>query len=151
MFLFNQSKGNVVELGARGGVSTSALLAGVELKGGHVTSIDIDERCSKNFAGHQQWSFFCASSLDNELPPRVLASVMNPVIDVLFIDTDHTYNQLLAELKLWGPWVRKGGVILMHDVVTFPELNNAAVEYASAREVQYLWKPGSNGLGIINL
>lgn len=39
--LFSLAKGNVLELGTRSGVSTAALLAGVERNGGFVYSVDI--------------------------------------------------------------------------------------------------------------
>lgn len=39
----------------------------------------------------------------------------NKPIDLLFIDSSHTYAGTLAELNLWVKWVRKGGIICMHD------------------------------------
>lgn len=36
-------------------------------------------------------------------------------IDVLFIDGDHSYEFVKAELEKYGPFVKKGGVILFHD------------------------------------
>lgn len=36
-------------------------------------------------------------------------------IDILFIDADHTYDGLTADLKNWVPKVRTGGLIAGHD------------------------------------
>lgn len=36
-------------------------------------------------------------------------------IDFVFIDADHKYKSVLADLKAWAPKVRKGGYITGHD------------------------------------
>mgnify|MGYP000157936475 FL=1 len=61
--LYASAHGVVVELGTRTGVSTCALLAGVERRGGHVWSIDIDD-CSQLYADHPQWTFKRGDSRD---------------------------------------------------------------------------------------
>lgn len=37
-------------------------------------------------------------------------------IDLLFVDTDHTAEQVKAEMALYGPLVRPGGIILLDDI-----------------------------------
>lgn len=37
-------------------------------------------------------------------------------VDILFIDTDHTYDRTLAEYKAWKPYMKKGGVICFDDL-----------------------------------
>jgi hypothetical protein len=140
------SHGNVLELGVRGGNSTAALLAGVEDAGGTVWSVDVDPRCGDVFAGHPQWHFVHADSRDVAalreagLPER---------IDVLFIDTLHEYEQTRSELALWGPAVRPGGRILLHDVEVAPGVWQAAREYCEAHRLPYRIAHGSNGLGVV--
>jgi hypothetical protein len=53
--LYEAAKGNCMEIGVRSGVSTSALLAGIEAHGGHLYSFDINH-CDV-FHGHPQWTF----------------------------------------------------------------------------------------------
>jgi predicted O-methyltransferase YrrM len=36
-------------------------------------------------------------------------------IELLFIDSDHRYNYVKMDLKMWGKHVVSGGIILMHD------------------------------------
>lgn len=37
------------------------------------------------------------------------------MIDLLFIDADHSYEGVSADWKNWSPFVRKGGIIAFHD------------------------------------
>lgn len=38
-------------------------------------------------------------------------------IDFLFIDGDHSYEGVRGDFNLWGPKVKKGGMIVFHDIV----------------------------------
>ena len=58
-----------------------------------------------------------SSSLDVELPEH----------DLLFIDSEHTYTQLNAELTLHGHLAQK--YIVLHDTTLFPDLNRAVNEF----------------------
>ncbi len=42
-------------------------------------------------------------------------------LDLLFIDGDHSYEGASRDLELYGPMVREGGVIALHDIVPGPE------------------------------
>jgi predicted O-methyltransferase YrrM len=145
--LFDCAHGAVLELGVRAGISTTALLAGVEAHGGHVWSVDRDD-CAPVWAGHAQWSFIQADSLDEA---RIIVPA---VLDVLWIDTEHTEERTIAELRAWGGHVRPGGVILLHDTddsSTYPGVRNAISVYCSTRNLTPLYMPGSYGLGVIRL
>ena len=47
-------------------------------------------------------------------------------IDVLFIDGDHTYEGVKKDFELYSPLVRKGGLIVFHDIT--PNLKNSEIE-----------------------
>jgi predicted O-methyltransferase YrrM len=141
--LYEAARGNVLELGVRAGVSTSALLAGVEAHGGHVWSVDRDD-CGNVFAGHPNWTFIQADSLH--------AAGVPVYIDCLFIDTEHTETRTIAELLMWGDRVRTGGVILLHDTddsSTYPGVRNAMELYCAERGLTPEYHEGSYGLGVI--
>ena len=97
---------SVIELGVRDGQSTRAFLVeDVSLK-----SIDIymDNNVKMLFEVAKQnklrsLEYMIANDLEIELPE----------VDMIFIDTDHTYNQLSAELKLHGNKARK--YLAFHD------------------------------------
>jgi predicted O-methyltransferase YrrM len=100
----------IAELGTRTGESTSALLAGAAASGGHVWSVDIGPSTGE-WSHTGMWSFLSADDMSTEASAFIPAE-----LDVLFIDTSHRYEHTLAELRLYGPRVRPGGTILMHDV-----------------------------------
>jgi len=101
---------DVVELGVRSGESTSAFLAALEtLASGHLDSVDIDQpQVPQEWFANPQWTFHQGNDLD-------LQAVLPPQFDVLFIDTSHTFEQTLAELRAFVPRVAPGGIVLLHD------------------------------------
>lgn len=143
-FLFEQAHGNVMEIGVRGGASTSALLAGVEQHGGHLWSVDISP--CKIF-DHPQWTFIQADSIARK--EEILAQVPEE-LDVLFVDGDHTYEGCLSDLQTYGP---RAKLILIHDCLcpdTYPGVRKASEEYAASIGVSLVIRDGSYGLGIID-
>jgi cephalosporin hydroxylase len=113
----------IIEMGVRGMVSTWALLAGHPLQ---MASIDIihpsehqgDVVETKKIAneGGVLWDFVKVSSLDFKFRRT----------ELLFIDTIHTYEQLIQELNLHAPHTTK--YIIMHDT-NFPEMQKAINEF----------------------
>ncbi len=105
----------IVELGVRNGESTQAFLAASKLTGSKLLSIDIDD-CSK-VVSDPDWLFykgddisfakkFISYAKNNNLPHE---------IDVLFIDTSHTYDHTLEEMKYWFPFLGKKAKVIFHD------------------------------------
>ena len=151
--LFSLARGNVLELGTREGVSTTALLAGVERAGGHLWSMDIDD-CSAVAAGHPQWTFVQGESTDEQLIKRVCQQA-NPIgpagfeFQLLLIDTFHTYEQSSAELELWHRSIAPGGTICMHDPETFPGVRRAAREFADSHGWPITFVLPCHGMAVI--
>ena len=107
----------VLELGVRTGNSTTAFLAAAEEAGGHVWSVDVDPPHAPGelWTGSGRWTFLQGDDLKIALPEESPGVPLRP--DVLFIDTDHTYEHTLAELRRYVPLVGEGGVVLMHDTL----------------------------------
>ncbi len=143
--LYSLARGNVVELGTRSGVSTTALLAGVEAHGGRVVSIDIDD-CSKLFEGHERWEFVQSDSRNPELPDRA-----GGPISLLLIDTEHVYEVTAAELALWAPHMKPGGTILLHDPETFPGVRRAVEDFCRARGWPVTFVLPCHGMAVIEV
>ena len=146
--------GVTIELGVRSGNSTSAFLAAAEMNGGHVWSVDIVPP-KVPWWGHNQWSVLVGDDLD-------LADDLPDDVDVLFIDTSHHYVQTQAELELYVPKVKPGGVVLLHDVELeqpdgcpatdppFP-VRVAVDEYCAEHGLSPEYVGGCYGLGVIRI
>lgn len=106
----------VVELGTCTGGSTSHLAAGTP---GSVISIDIDTRpdARERLKVFDNLELITGDTRDPQVASLVAARGQ---IDLLFVDTDHTAEQVKAEMALFGPLVRKGGLILLDDIRMHP-------------------------------
>lgn len=146
--LYSLARGNVVELGTRSGVSTSALLAGVEAKGGHVWSVDLED-CGALFDS-ELWTF---ARGDSRYPTQLWDWSNEPsgFIDLLFIDTEHQYEVTQAELAAWHAYMAPGSHILLHDTETFPGVRRAVEEFCEARGWGVVFVLPCNGMAIVEV
>ena len=58
-----------------------------------------------------------ASSHDISTLEQVKKILNTQELDFLFIDGDHTYEGVKKDFQLYSPMVRKGGIIVFHDIV----------------------------------
>jgi cephalosporin hydroxylase len=72
----------------------------------------------------QRHSLIQANSHDPAIAAQV-AELM-PVVDLLLIDGDHTYQGVRADYELYATLVRRGGMIALHDIV--PHTNHPDCE-----------------------
>jgi predicted O-methyltransferase YrrM len=147
----------VLEIGVGTGQSTTAFLAAAELTGGHVWSVDINASCLFLLeyvqSGHAgPWTFILGDAADQAIADRTPAEV-----DVLFIDSSHTYAQTRQEIEKYVPRVRPGGMALFHDT-TWQFLDGPKGEVADALNETLprfglSWRElgGENGLGLVEI
>ncbi len=140
--LFEAARGNCLEIGVRSGVSTSALLAGIEEHGGHLWSVDINN-CPA-FYGHPQWSFRRADTVNDFNVRELLAQEY----EVLLVDGDHTYEGALSDLKHFGPLAKR---IFVHDTNApdFPGVKKAVEEFVKQANRKVTYHTGSYGMAEI--
>lgn len=112
----------VLELGVNTGVSTIALLAGVERTNGQCHSCELARpRPRPEVWSHPRWHLRIGDDLGLvDRHREVLGTV-----DLLFVDTSHTYRQTVAELKAYVDLVRPGGAIALHDCCEYPDQQRA--------------------------
>lgn len=130
----------VVELGVRTGISTVAFLSALEQTEGRLWSCDIrppDVPSEVSRAPH--WTFCLGDDVD-------MAGAAPRPVDILFIDTSHTYEHTLAELRAYVPLVRPGGLVLAHDTGSYPDVARALDEYFGPDG--WTNREGSFGLGV---
>lgn len=147
----------VLELGTRWATSTAAFLAAAELVDGHVWSVDINHPTYPEW-WHQTglWTLTVGDDMD-----PVIAFDQPAQVDVLFIDTSHAYDHTLAEVRLYVPKVKPGGVVLLHDTeLEAPELvgvqppfpvAKALDAYCAEAGLSWVNHTGSYGLGVIDI
>lgn len=114
----------VIEVGVGHGNSSSAFLMGVRESGGRLWSVDIEPTSITEELQQicPEWEYHVGDSL--ALEPEAPFDV-----DVLFIDSDHSYESTKAELIAYRKHVRPGGVILLHDTGEHqPGVKQAIVE-----------------------
>lgn len=143
----------VIELGVRAANSTVAWLAGLEATGGYLWSVDV--AAAMTAIDHDRWTFVQG----DDMHPAVMAD-LPPKADILFIDTSHQYQHTLAELRLYGPLVRAGGRIVLHDTeLAHPDGDPDPEPYPVRRAIEdwcaetgHEWeeRTGCWGLGVIS-
>jgi predicted O-methyltransferase YrrM len=109
----------LVEIGVREGISTVALLLACKALAGHLWSVDVEpclkaRETVKNLGLEQFWTFTQAHSLE-------FAKTWNKTIDLLFIDSGHTFNLTINELRAYSKFLKIGGAIAMHDTLLTSE------------------------------
>jgi len=147
----NKQIDHVVELGTRLGESTTALVAAVadvnsiQEEPAAVTCVDIDAECldsTRQRVGDPDFLRTIASdSLAEDL------KFPEESIDFLLIDTSHTYEQTLGELIKFAPYVKRDGVIWLHDTRSCEGVPKAIEAFNRDRKFPYFECPSYAGLG----
>lgn len=129
---------SIVEMGINQCNSTWAFLKAKPKNG--VTSIDISLKGGKHapqFNDENVWIHWARELAKKEnvefsVIKESTLKVNIAEVDLIFIDTKHTYEQLRDELKLHGNKSRK--YIILHDTVLFPQLNKAIDEFLAEND-----------------
>jgi hypothetical protein len=145
LFEYASRVNHITEFGVRTGVSTRAFLYSIKLNNTILRCYDIlfDESAGKLFEEAKN------QGLDAQY---IIDSTLNAVIedtDLLFIDTNHTYEQVSSELNLHGHKVKK--YIAFHDTKEFPDINRAIDEFCqkyNSWSIDYCTEE-NNGLTIL--
>jgi predicted O-methyltransferase YrrM len=169
IFIKQRNPKYILELGtARGG--TLYLFSNIASQDACIISVDLPYGFSK--IGYSIWrkqlykSFEKANQkiylvLENSHEHRCLETVKSilngNMLDLLFIDGDHTYEGVKKDFEIFSPLVRDSGVILFHDIVEFPKNNLCKVSNfwnEIKHKYEYMefvedWHQGSAGLGLI--
>lgn len=148
----------IIELGVRSGQSTSALLAGIAGNGGELWSCDIDQpSVPEHWRDLPEWHLLVADDLSPEAQAWLPAQC-----DVLFIDTSHTVEQTLGELRAYVPRVKPGGIVLLHDTEWAPQGDEQLAEpggpvaealntYCAETGRSWVNRAGSYGMGVLKV
>jgi predicted O-methyltransferase YrrM len=65
----------------------------------------------------QKLHLLTADSHSEEVKSHVAGLLDGRSLDVLFIDGDHSYQGVRSDFEMYSPFVRKGGMVIFHDIV----------------------------------
>lgn len=117
-FALNAKPKLMVELGTRGGDSTSVLLAVASLTDAVLLSIDIRDCKQLNLPFSEHWSFIKADDVAFGLHgfgDWCVDHAIEPKIDLLFVDTSHEYEHTKMEIEVWSKHLSSNGTMIFHD------------------------------------
>lgn len=143
--------GVIIELGSYQGLSTCTMGLAIQPRNGVIYAIDphIGQALHTSFLPSD------ADILQANIKALGLSDVVKPVqktsiqaahewefvffssgsrIDLLFIDADHRYEAVKADLEVWLRWVKPDGKIALHDYANpdFPGVRQAVDEFIAA-------------------
>jgi len=103
-----------VELGVSGGGGSLHLAAG--WSEGKVVGVDFaddhKERIAYITENYPNFTFAIGDSVKS----AQIIHKMYGKVNILFIDTDHTYDQTLAEFRAWKPFLAEGAAVCFDDL-----------------------------------
>jgi predicted O-methyltransferase YrrM len=146
--------GRVVEIGSWKGRSTVAICSALEaVPGARITAVDTFEGDSStaSVVGEIDTSGLYDAFRENtrEFPfldvvrgqsLAAAATFADGSIDWLFVDADHTYESVRADIAGWAPKVRPGGLFSGHDFGAWPGVTQAVLEaFGDVEHVANVW------------
>lgn len=109
-----------VETGTR--LGCSALQIAVGNPGGIVITVDVDPAAALRVADLNAKNILPITGDSSKVFEKVKGMVTE--IDLLYIDSDHSFKTAMSEYTLYGSLVRKGGVMLFDDITINDEMKS---------------------------
>ncbi len=113
----------VIEAGIAWGGSLAMYAAFQELQGfGKVIGIDVtipehNREAIMSVPVSHRIELIQGSSIDPEVFKNISSKIPAGANILLVLDSNHTHEQVLAELKLWSPLLQKGNYIIVSDTI----------------------------------
>ena len=138
-------KGIIAEIGSFKGGSTACLGAGSSAK--HAQIHCIDTFMAENVTGSEGQDTLTQFQ-NNTAPYSTMITIhrgfsydvhdeVPSMIDLLFVDGDHSYDGVTTDLRLYVPKMRDGAILIMHDSA-HPPIQRAIQEMVLPIETQRL-------------
>jgi len=105
----------VVELGVKKGESTFALEHVAKLWGSKLVSVDIED-CS-DVSSYENRIFVQKDDIEfaQEFEDWCKKHMIEPQIDILFVDTSHLFEHTCQEIESWFPFLSNKSKVFFHD------------------------------------
>jgi len=76
----------------------------------------------------QSLEFIRTNSHQRETRSEVTEKLRDRAVDLLFIDGDHSYPGVRKDFEMYAPFVRRGGIVIFHDILPHPRVPACAVD-----------------------
>lgn len=120
--------GVIWELGCgHGNGSTRAFVRGLDRSSmpyRYLLSVDIDPDRPECMPLREYWGFLDGDTREESTAYRAKEQTWNIEPDLIYIDTEHTYEQMQQELAVWSPYAGDDTVWLFHDTWMFGTYNH---------------------------
>lgn len=133
----------VVEIGSYLGASTACLAAGARESGGRVHAVDTWTNRAMTEGERDTFAEFGGNTapLAAWIQPHrgesvAVAASFAPAVDLLFVDGDHSYAGVAADLAAWLPKIKPGGWIVFHDYGWAEGVRRAVREQVAPRQIE---------------
>ena len=133
----------IVEIGSYLGASTFFLAAGARSRSGKVFAVDTWSNMGMSEGPRETYDDFVRNVAplgDSIFPIKGLsiqvAKGFDGEIDLLFVDGDHSYEAVRADLEAWLPKVKKAGIVVLHDYAWAGGVQRAAKELVIPLQVE---------------
>jgi predicted O-methyltransferase YrrM len=132
---------NVLEIGVFEGETSVKMIEALPI-GGKYTGIDINDyrKLDFNKAG-KGWNFILGESI------KVLANMPEHHFDFIFVDGDHSWENILPEFKEIERVIKPGGVIAYHDTIHIADVKKL-IEYVNHYKYNTITLNTSEGRGL---
>ncbi len=109
--------GLILEIGGEFGMSASLFIKGAR-ESVRIYTVDLfpGSLLSDHRANLREAGFADGRSEQIQGASASIVLGWHEPIDLLFIDGDHSYEAVLADLNNWTPFVKQGGIVVLHDV-----------------------------------
>ena len=117
-FVSKKSNPVILEFGVERGSSTKKFIEFAEKNNAKIFSVDIND-CSK-VSNSKNWQFLKSDDLDLDKVIENFKEIKNTGVDLIYIDSYHEDKHVQKLISLYFKYVKKGGVICIDDVDSFP-------------------------------
>jgi predicted O-methyltransferase YrrM len=150
--VFHRKPAVVVELGCFVGWASAHLAAALQANGhGKLYCVDCDKKnLDATMANLKRMDLdgVATALLGKSTEPTVAARLPDK-IDILFIDTSHTYRDTRDEILLYSARIGETGCMVLHDSISFPGVRRAVAEVSSRFRILTFATESGNGVSVL--
>lgn len=143
----------VAEVGVRGGENAVSLLSLLDIQRLYLVDHYPDySEGGRNFTNSEQLGYWIAM-FKNIKPfqqrvtlihqPSTVAACLfeDEIFDMVYIDADHRFDQVIQDIRAWWPRVKKGGFLCGHDFHRdWPGVQQAVKQFTQENGLEFIQK-----------